>query len=167
MRTRPKEETVKTRISATETGARAHGFTLLELLVVLSIIGLIVSVSLPNFRIPGFASIEARAARQIAMGLADARQQAIFRNSETIFILDLDARSFRAGSAPEVKLSGIERLDLIAAEKEVIDRARGIIRFYPDGSSSGGEIVISNSEENKSTVRVNWLTGRISMDDDQ
>lgn len=158
---------MKTRISETEASARAHGFTLLELLVVLSIVALIISLSLPNFRIPGFASVEARAGRQIMTGLADARQQAIFKNSETIFSIDFDASSFRAGSAPAVRLAGIERLDLIVAEKEVIGRSRGMIRFYPDGSSSGGEIVISNSAGNKSTIRVNWLTGRISMDDDQ
>ena len=41
---------------------------------------------------------------------------------------------------------------------------RGAIRFYPDGSSTGGRITVSSGER-KFLVDVDWLTGRVSIED--
>lgn len=143
---------------------RAAGFTLLELLVVLAIMALIAAVALPDLRLPGFATDAARAARRIATGLADARQQAIRTNRESVVVFDLEQRSFQATDGSEVALSGIDRLTLLTAERDLIDRTRGQIRFYPDGSSDGGEVGIRDAGGGSTTVRINWLTGRISHD---
>ena len=89
----------------------ARGFTLLELMVVLAIAALIVSISLPNLRLPGFASDAAKAARQIASGLAEARQAAIFTNTEIRLTLDLVA--FNAG------------LVIIGQDREALPADRG------------------------------------------
>ncbi len=39
---------------------------------------------------------------------------------------------------------------------------RGAIRFYPDGSSTGGRITVASGER-KFLVDVDWLTGRVSI----
>jgi general secretion pathway protein H len=143
---------------------RDNGFTLLELLVVLAIMSLVVAITLPNLRLPGFASDTARAARQIASGLADARQQAIHTNLENAFVVDLAQHSYQIASKPPVSLKGIESLTLLTAERGVIDGSRGMIRFYPDGSSDGGELSVKGGDGARITIRVNWLTGRISHD---
>lgn len=143
---------------------RKDGFTLLELLVVLAVMALVAAVTLPNLRLPGFASNAARAARQIASGLADARQQAIHTNRESAFVVDLVERSYRIGTNPAIRLAGIQGLILLTAERDVINASRGMIRFYPDGSSDGGELSVRDANGATVTVRVNWLSGRISHD---
>jgi general secretion pathway protein H len=42
------------------------------------------------------------------------------------------------------------------------DEAAGSIRFFPDGSSTGGRVMIAAGNE-KLSVDVNWLTGRVSI----
>ena len=143
---------------------RVHGFTLLELLVVLAIAALIASITLPNLRLPGFATDAAKAARQIASGLANARQDAIFSNQESRLILDMENKTFSVGTGPAVKLSGIEKLTLLTAERDVLADTRGSIRFFPDGSAGGGEISVQDGTGATATIRVNWLSGRISLD---
>lgn len=161
----------KMRISGTETrrgnrsGGRrgAHGFTLLELMVVLAIAALIASITLPNLHLPGFATDAARAARQIASGLAEARQAAIFANTESRLTLDLENKTFSVGTGPAVRLNGIEKLTLLTTERDVLSNSRGTIRFYPDGSAGGGEISVKDEAGATATLKVNWLTGRISL----
>jgi general secretion pathway protein H len=46
---------------------------------------------------------------------------------------------------------------MIAAESERVGDSGGM-RFYPDGQSSGGEIVLA-LEGRASRIAVNWLTG--------
>lgn len=143
---------------------RDDGFTLFELLVVLAIIALVAAVALPNLRLPGFATDAARTAREVASSLAHARQQAIHTNRESAFLVDLADLSYRVGTEPAVTLEGIQGLTLLTAERNVVDASRGSIRFYPDGSSDGGELAIKDTQGATATVRVNWLTGRISLD---
>ena len=40
----------------------------------------------------------------------------------------------------------------------------GAIRFFPDGSSTGGEIMLAGAA-GTFFVRVDWLTGRIRIDE--
>jgi len=133
-------------------------------LVVLAIAALIASITLPNLRLPGFASDAAKAARQIASGLADARQAAIFANRESRLILDMENMTFSVGPGAAVKLTGIQKLTLLTAEREIMAENRGAIRFFPDGSAGGGEIFVQDSTGAKVTLRINWLTGKISLD---
>jgi len=152
------------RIFETDSSPRQSGFTLLELLVVLAIVAMISIITIPNLRLPGFATDAAGAARQIASGLAEARQEAIFANRETQFIVDTQNKTFAVGSRPPVVVDGIRKITLLTTERDVLDDARGEIRFYPDGSAGGGEIAVEDLEGTTVTVRVNWLTGRITFD---
>jgi general secretion pathway protein H len=152
------------RIFATDAKLRERGFTLLELLIVLAVMALIAAVVLPNFQLPGFATNSASAARQIASGLADARQKAIFSNRETRILFDIENRTFSVGAGQTVSLKGIRKLTLLTTERDIVDENRGEIRFFPDGSAGGGEISLVDDSGTTTTVRVNWLTGRISFD---
>jgi general secretion pathway protein H len=53
-------------------------------------------------------------------------------------------------------------LKLFTAEAEVSSERNGSIRFYPDGSSTGGRVTVSSGER-KYQVDVDWITGRVSI----
>jgi general secretion pathway protein H len=55
-------------------------------------------------------------------------------------------------------------LKLLTAQTEVESDHRGSIRFYPDGSSTGGRITVSSGER-QYLVDVDWLTGRVAIND--
>ena len=50
------------------------------------------------------------------------------------------------------------------ARQEQVSEAIGQIRFFPDGSSTGGRIGLSR-DERRAIVAVDWLTGLVSVED--
>jgi general secretion pathway protein H len=143
------------------TGAR--GFTLLELLVVLALATLLVAIAPPliTASLPG---IELKSsARSLTAGLRLAREEAIRSGQDVAFTLDLDNRTFEVGGGyRRVSLPDSVEIKLTAAESEMLDEQVGAIRFYPDGSSTGGRIVVSTGASGWQ-VGVQWLTGRIRL----
>ncbi len=141
----------------------SRGFTLIELLVVLAIMALIFSLSIPLITnaFPG-AELKA-AAREIATGLRQARSQAITRNREVGFTLDVERGLYRIGGDGELQeLPAKLEIELITARSLRLDEATGTIRFFPDGGATGGGIRLAHGERDYH-VMVDWLTGRISI----
>ena len=138
------------------------GFTLLEMLVVLALLGLSLGLVLGAGR-PVPAGTAARAAAsEIANALRLARSQAILGNRPVAVTLDLASRRYRVGAASDRGLPpGIE-LGLFTASGQVLGTAAGRIRFEPDGSSTGGRIIVTGGSRAVS-VGVDWLSGRASV----
>lgn len=139
----------------------AGGFTLLELLVVLAIAALLLAVVPPLFSaaLPG---VELKAAaRRVASGLRLAREEAIRSGRDAAFILDVEERSFRVDGPYRVtRLPGGLKLKLEAAESEMQGEGVGGVRFFADGTSTGGRVVVARGDSGYQ-VGVHWLTGRI------
>lgn len=142
---------------------RAIGFTLVELLVVLAILGLTMAVVPPliGAALPG---VELKgAARRSAAGLRLAREEAIRTGRAAAWTLDIEARAFRiTGNHRPGRLPDGIRLRLEAAERELDGEGRGAIRFFPDGSSTGGVFVLERDGRGYQ-VGVDWLTGRVRL----
>ena len=52
----------------------------------------------------------------------------------------------------------------MAAASEQIDDSQGRVRFFPDGTSTGGRLTLTQNER-KYYVVVDWLTGRVELVD--
>jgi general secretion pathway protein H len=142
---------------------RQPGFTLLEMLVALVIGVLLVTLVPPLLSGMGDAVELRGAARQVAAGLRSARNEAITRQREAVLTLDLAQRRFGVSGDPrEIQLPDRVALKLYTAQSELLDGATGTIRFFTDGSSTGGAITLSGP---KLALRVNvdWLTGAIAI----
>ena len=140
---------------------KTSGFTLLELLVVVAIAGLMLAVippMLPN--VIANAQLKA-AARELAAGLKGAREHAVISGEESVMRLDLDERIyFIKDAGRKLALPGETDLTLITADSEQSAEKIGAIRFFPDGSSTGGQIKLHHRQLDY-LVDVNWLTGRV------
>ena len=144
-------------------GAGQQGFTLLELLVVLAIIGFAISL-IPGFTLrDGSATALDHAAGILADGLHETRHQAVLRNRQSLFALNVDSRQFRAGGkATPVQIGHQIDLSLVTARSEQSSPSEGRIRFFSDGSSTGGQIILSSGDDQR-IVEVDWLTGNIAV----
>ena len=142
-----------------------HGFTLLELLVVLAGLATVLAVAAPRF---GGALAGPRleaSAREIAASLRDARDRAVTTSREVAFVVDLEGRRYRLGEdGRNRQLRGSPRITLETAAREQIDRASGSIRFFPDGSASGGRITLAQ-DGRSFHIDVDWLSGRVRLRD--
>ncbi|HRD65357.1 MAG TPA: GspH/FimT family protein [Candidatus Competibacter sp.] len=140
-----------------------QGFTLLELLVVLVMAVLLVALVPPLLSGMSGAAELRSAARQLAAGLRFARNEAVARQREAVLTLDLVRRRFAVSGDPrEIALPESLALHLYTAQSELLDQATGNIRFFPDGSSTGGAITVSGAKL-AYRVNVDWLTGAIAI----
>ncbi len=142
-----------------------RGFTLLELMVVLLIIGLLL-VLVPGHLWRSHAGLEVQvAARALADGLRQTRSDALVTNRERVFTVDVAGHRFRPGQDRQLEsLNAGLRLGLDTARSELIDAASGQIRFFPDGSSTGGRITLTMQAQ-QAEVTVDWLTGQVAIAD--
>lgn len=140
----------------------ARGFTLVELLVVLVIASLalgLVATSISR----NISGAEMRtAARKVAASLRYTRTQAILSKSEQVFLVDIENRTYQAGSGEAKELPEGMNVELNTARSELTSETVGGIRFYPDGGSTGGNVRL---EANGRVYQVNvaWLTGEATV----
>lgn len=140
---------------------RQRGFTLIELMLVIVLIAM-AYVLVPRYLFSGVSGADLKASsRDIAAGLRMARAEAVTSRRDTSLVLDLDKRNFTVAGGTRQLPEAVE-LKLFTAQSEIVNERQGAIRFFPDGSSTGGRITVASGER-KYEVDVDWLTGRVSI----
>ena len=139
------------------------GFTLLELLVVLMLMVMVYALAVPMIS-AGMPGTELKgAARQLAAGLRQARSLAVTRKEESTLMLDVEQRNFKvSGDQRRYALPAKVDISLFTAQSELLPDKIGAIRFYPDGSSTGGRITVKSGVR-KYDINVDWLTGQVTI----
>ncbi|MBV8534572.1 MAG: GspH/FimT family pseudopilin [Alphaproteobacteria bacterium] len=142
--------------------AATHGFTLLELLIALAIAALLFVFVVPAGSQQRDHAELANAARAMAAGLRMTRLQAINAGRSAVFAVDIDNAVYQPAGAVREALPRGTRLALVTQRRETAGAAMGDIRFFPDGSSTGGAVTLSRGGD-RFEVLVNWLTGGVSV----
>lgn len=135
--------------------SKSAGFSLIEALVVLSIMA-VISTAIVAARPKTAAARVSAEARAIAANLQLARSRARARNDEIVVGVDTQNRRIGVARAMRQLPAGMEVSLTVAANER--HGAVGGVRFYPDGRSSGGEILLSYHGRSERIV-VNWFTG--------
>jgi general secretion pathway protein H len=140
----------------------ARGFTLIEMLVVVVLIALtltIVSVSVGS----GLKGARVKAAsRDLVAALRYTRGQAIVKREEKTLSVDVEKRRYRAPDKRWVELPKDMTMDLLTTRGELEEEGIGRIRFFPDGSSTGGHVDLIRDEV-VWRVQIQWLTGEVKL----
>ncbi len=142
------------------------GFTLIELLIVLVVIVLGFSVVAINIS-SGSGTMELKAAaRDIVSALRYARGQALITHQESTVTLNLAENSYTI-SGHDKTYTIPESIDVtvVTAQNELTGEGQGNIRFFADGSSTGGRITL---ERGKAAwqIDINWLTGQTELENE-
>ncbi|MFK2878323.1 GspH/FimT family pseudopilin [Rhodanobacter hydrolyticus] len=141
-----------------------YGFTLLEMLVVILLIGIAaaaVSVSVTQ----GLASARINAASgEIAAALRATRAQAIVQGKQQYFDVDLRNDTYSDAKRKDVRLPAGLKLSITSALEDRPNDYTGRIRFFPDGSSTGGHIILTSGRR-QWRINVSWLTGQVAVVD--
>jgi general secretion pathway protein H len=141
---------------------REAGFTLLEMLVVVAVMGFALGLIITRGPVRS-QSLEMKAAvNEVAQGLRLARSRAIATNTPVQFAVDVPARSFRIDHGTPTILPRSLTIAMTAVSQETLGSRLAAIRFNGDGSATGGRIELGDGQR-RAQVGVDWLTGRVSV----
>ena len=154
------------------------GFTLLELLVVMIIVGLVAAITTPLLT-GSLGSVTMRAsAKRIAASFRFARQQSILHQRSYAVILHPDSNrvsvvsSGSDGSAPDPHPESSafridEQIALVPDPGLAVDSDGSVaVAFHDDGSSSGGRILVRDRKDRQMVVDVDLVTGIVTIGDE-
>jgi general secretion pathway protein H len=156
---------IRRRIS---TRRRASGFTFLEIVVVLLIIGIGTVLAVPMIE-GGFDSREVRrAARQIASTMHYCRGEAVARGEPQELVVDGIGNGFHTTRWARWA---------VLTDRAVIEEVRGgsmfgdgvaHILFFPNGSTSGAEVVVASRRDRRAhrlRIELDPLLGTVRVGD--
>lgn len=147
-------------------GHRARGFTLIEMLAALAVLAMVAMIGAP-LGLRALDGMELRSsARKLAAALAETRARAIGAGRPAVLTLDAAPPGYRIADGPGVALPrGVALVARGAAEiadpaPDGSGAAALRIAFFPDGSSTGGSVVLRR-DGTAWHIAVDWLTGTI------
>ena len=144
-------------------GKDNRGFSLLELVLVLVVMGISMAIVVPNIG----RGLQEREVRSSALGLAAvARRSAeprVSRRHAQQLIVSMPHNTYLVPKVREVHLP--EDVHIASIEGgEAMERDTKRFYFFPNGSSLGGDIVIAGSASSISyLIRLEPLTGKIEV----
>lgn len=128
----------------------SRGATLVEVLVAIVVVGAMAAIMSLDFGALSGRNTILGATARVASRLESARAEAV-RTGQEVAVKDFKT----IVDDTRVEVEGI-------AFSPVQDKQSGIILFFPDGSSSGGMITLSDSGAT-AVIRISWLDGHVDV----
>lgn len=137
-----------------------RAFSLVELVVAISIVGILLATSVPA-SVRFYESIQYRQAiRGVITLLASARFKAVNSGTAQDVLINPQTKVLRLNDHVQ-QLPDKFRI-VVSSAAEVNRESEAVIRFYPDGGSSGGDIEIAQPSGAGVKISVDWLVGRVT-----
>ncbi|MCX7898586.1 MAG: prepilin-type N-terminal cleavage/methylation domain-containing protein [Methylocystis sp.] len=137
------------------------GFTLLETLAALGLLALVMGATMQLLRPPSDRLRVEAAARSLCGALRATHASAMATNSEMEVGVDLRRKVFVSPISGEAALPPDAEIKLNIARPQQLSADGGAIKFFPDGTSTGGDVAIE-LPGGRAAITVNWLTGEAS-----
>lgn len=137
------------------------GFTLIEMLAVMSIIALMAGLAVTMGQGSGRTGLKAVVMRTAAL-IRHERRAALLTAHERHVVLDGARRSFVGDDGDAVAIPKDIMVDVLGADASWAGR-QAVVLFHPDGGSSGSALHFSR-EGAAYEIRVNWYTGRVAVE---
>ena len=140
--------------------SRNAGFTLLEIIIVLSLITLIVGLSAAFFAQTLPSQQFNTTVRQISATMKHARALAQMKGERQVFTVDLDSRQYGLEGQGERQLPpdmGVKVIDPLSGE---ITKGKYYFVFYATGAFEGGTIELWNNRK-KNQIHLDPIVGTV------
>jgi len=137
-----------------------HGFSLMELLIVLFLLSLFTALVAPSFSRTILSGRMRACTAEVRSTLAKARSYAVADGRVRFVVFDLEEGKF--GLDNDTVLRGFPapiRLDYLLVGGEEIRGTTARVRFYPDGTADEAEISIASGDGGMLRVITDPLTG--------
>ncbi len=132
------------------------------MIVVLVIMGLGVALVLPSLSGPLESARFRQAGSEVRATLVQARSRAASSGRIRVVRFDLERGEYGIPSDNlERALSGGVRLASVASRGETVERGVAELRFFPDGSADGAEVVLHDAGSGRLRLLVDPLTGLV------
>lgn len=143
-------------------GKNNRGFTLIELVLVLLLIGVSMAIVLPNID----KGLQDREVRVSALSLAavarDLRSRALIDGIPQELLVKIPQNSYLAAQSTEVHLPAEVKFVSVDGG-ETVDRDSRKFYFFPNGSILGGEVILGSEKSISYLVRLEPLTGKVEV----
>ncbi len=138
------------------------GFTLIEVIVVMVMIavlaGMVASGMSDSLRKAKIRAVS----KDLVSAMRYTRGQAVVKHEQKTITFNVKDKTYQAPRKKIVHIPDEIDINVYTADSEVADETTGSIRFFSDGSSTGGWVKLTH--KNKVwKINVNWLTGEIAM----
>ena len=138
---------------------RSTGFTMVELIAAITIGAMMLALAVPA-SVKMYESMQYRGAVKDAVTLlASARYKAIDTGRAQDVRVTPDMRQLQLNERTETLPKNLTVA--VSSARELNQQGVGVIRFYPEGGSSGGGIDIERENGSGVRISVDWLIGRV------
>jgi general secretion pathway protein H len=141
----------------------SNGFTLLELVAALAVMSLLLGLVLPGMYRTWMREKERASLRQLTVSLKAARSAAATQHRRIRVFVDIKSGRYRVeglvGTGELAPGVSIKDAHLVWQDME---KRRGFIAFYGDGTSSGGKLALTGLTGSQ-ILEVEIITGKVSI----
>ena len=149
------------RTSRTWSADRVGGFTLIEMMAVMLIIAMVAALVVTMTPGTGRAQLKALALETAALFRRE-RLGAILSGRSRRVSIDGQLRSLIGDGGDVVPIPHDVVVNILGVDEEWSGR-QAVVRFLPDGASSGTVLILSR-EQAAYEIRVNWYTGGVAIE---
>ncbi len=143
----------------------SQGFTLIELIIVIILLGLMVALSAPAIG-NSLSNLRLNTnARHLAAVLRNTRSKAIADKQNYQITFKAEGKSYtyptESGNKSVALARGV-KIKQVRQADELLEEELTLF-FYPKGNSNGGEIILENEREQAFRIEVEPISGRVKI----